>query len=471
MENAPSAVDQQPELLSIAIETSEQELTAEGIGSQTVEAKAAARLRRPERKQWEWAPRCLDDLIPANHPARVVVQVVETLDLSGFGEDIKAREGVAGRDTTAPELLVALWLYGCVRGIGSARELARRCEEAVPFRWLCGGVSVNHRMLSEFRTGHGEALDQLFAQIVTALVDKGVVKVSRISQDGTRVRVGAGAASFRTEERLRWLLAEVQQHIAELKKQVEAPELGEKQKSKRAAQELRRAQAKRERLQQALEQIPDIKQHREEAAKKAGQGKSGHKIRNRKPRASMTDAEARVMKMANGGFNPALNVQLATDTESRAMVGVAVSQEGSDSANLSAPMRQQVEERTGGKVEQHLIDGGYLKLDDIEKAHEQEVELYVPPKPARNEDRKGHELDIKAGDSKAIKAWKQRMRSEEGKQIYKQRAATSETVNADLRRNRGLQQIPVRGIAKGTCVVLWCAIAYNFVHFWSELLR
>ena len=412
----------------------------------------------------------MDDLIPANHPARVVVKVVETLDLSGFGENIKAREGVAGRDTTDPGLLVALWLYGCIRGVGAARELARRCKEVVPFRWLCGGVSVSHRVLSEFRTGHGDALDNLFAQIVTVLVDKGVVKVSRISQDGTRVRVGAGAASFRSEARLQQLLAEVQQHIAELKKQVEEPVFGEKQKADRAAQQLRRAQDRMERLQQALAQIPDIKQHLEEAAKKAGNGKSGEKIRNKTPRASTTDAEARVMKMANGGFNPAVNVQLATDTESRAIVGVEVSQEGSDSANLSAPMRQQVEERTGGKVEQHLIDGGYLKLEDIEKAHEQGVELYVPPKPARNENKKGHELDLKPGDSDAIKAWKQRMGSDAGKEVYKQRGSTSETVNADLRHNRGLQQIAVRGIAKATCVVLWCAIAYNFVHFWSELL-
>src|SRR5208337_5432735 len=182
MQNPPSAADEQQELRSNAIETSEQESAAEGTTSST-EPKRRARLRRPERSQLEWAPRCLDDLIPANHPARVVVKVVETLDLSGFGENIKAREGVAGRDTTDPGLLVALWLYGCIRGVGAARELARRCKEVVPFRWLCGGVSVSHRVLSEFRTGHGDALDNLFAQIVTVLVDKGVVKVSRISQD------------------------------------------------------------------------------------------------------------------------------------------------------------------------------------------------------------------------------------------------------------------------------------------------
>jgi hypothetical protein len=341
----------------------------------------------------------------------------------------------------------------------------------MPFQWLCGGVSVNHRLLSDFRTDHEKALDQLFTQVVVSLVDQGVVKVSRISQDGVRVRVGAGAASFRSEERLQQLIAQVQQHIEELKRQLNTPAYGEKSKAKQVQAEKRRAEEKLQRLNQAMEQMPDIKQRLEETAKKAGQGKRGEKIRNKKPRASTTDAEARVMKMANGGFNPAVNVQLATDAESRAIVGVQISYEGSDSANLSTPMREEVEKRTGGKVEQHLLDGGYLSFDDIEKAHEQKVELFVPPKPARKQQNRGHELDPKPGDSEAIRAWKQRMRSEENKEIYKQRAATSETVNADLRRNRGLQQIMVRGKGKTTCVVLWCALAYNLVHFSSALLN
>ena len=203
--------------------------------------------------------------------------------------------------------------------------------------------------------------------------------------------------------------------------------------ARQAAARKRAEREKQERLQQAIEQLPELKQRQEEAAKRAGQGECGKKIRKKEPRVSTTDAEARRMKMPNGGFNPAVNVQLATDTASRAIVGVEVSKEGADSAGLSAPMRQQVEERTGGKVEEHLLDGGYLRTEDIEEAHDQGVALFVPPKPAKNPARRGRELDPKPGDSEAVLAWKQRMRSEEGKQIYKQRAATSETVNADLR--------------------------------------
>ncbi len=199
--------------------------------------------------------------------------------------------------------------------------------------------------------------------------------------------------------------------------------------------------------------------------------RGGRKIREKQPRVSTTDAEARVMKMPNGGYNPAVNVQVATDTESRAIVGVEVSNEGADSAGLSRPMREQVEERTEGKVEEHLLDGGYLKTEDIEEAHDQGVMLYVPPKPARNPQKRGHELEPKAGDSEAVRAWKQRMSSAEGKQIYRQRASRSETVNADLRSFRGLGRILVRGLAKARCIALWCALAYNVMHFAAYLVR
>jgi transposase len=434
------------------------------------ESKGAVRLRVPERRQVAMVVQCPDDLVPAEHAVRMVMALVETLDVGRFAEAIQAREGVAGRDATDPRLLVGLWLYACIRGIGSARELARRCEESAAFRWLCGGVTVNHRLLSDFRGDHGAALDELFTQVIASLVDKELVSVTRISQDGVRVRVSAGAGSFRREERLQKLLAESQQHVAELRRQLENPEYSAGLSSKQRAARQRAAKEKQQRLEQAIAQLPELKRKQGEAADKAGGGKRGQKIRETEPRVSTSDAEARRMKMPNGGFNPACNVQLASATESRAIVGVAVSYEGSDSAGLSQPMREQVEERSGRAVEQHLLDGGYLRLADIEHAHQQGVELFVPPKPARNLPRRGRELEPKAGDSEAVLAWKRRMASAEGKEIYKQRAATSETVNADLRSYRGLTQLTVRGLAKIQCVALWCALAYNVMHFGAALL-
>jgi len=412
---------------------------------------------------------CPDDLVGIQHSVRLVMAVVEKLDVSRFCEPIKAREGFAGRDATDPRLLVALWLYASIRGIGSARELARRCEESAPFRWLCGGVTVNHRLLSDFRTDHADALDELFTQVIALLVDKEVVQVSRIRQDGVRVRVNAGASRFRREERLEELLQKAREQVAELRRQVDSPEYARLTARQKAARQ-RAAVEKQHRLEQAIEQLPELKQKQSEAEKRAGDGVHGQKVRERQPRVSTTDALARRMKMPNGGFNPAVNVQLATDNESRAIVAVAVTNEGVDSVGLSEPMRQQVEQRSGRKVDQHLIDGGYMRKDDIERAHGQRVELFLPPKSAKNPRNRGHELEAKRGDSEAVLAWKQRMASEVGKEIYKERAATSETVNADLRTYRGLTPFTVRGLDKIKCVTLWCALAYNIMHFGAVLV-
>ncbi len=444
---------------------------------------ASVRLRQPERRQMAMVATCPDDLVSATHPVRLLMAVVERLDLQRFYEPIQARRGVAGRDATDPRLLVALWLFACTRGIGSARELARRCADSAAFRWLCGGVTVNHRLLSDFRSDHGAALDALFTQVVASLVDKDVVRVSRISQDGVRVRVGAGAGSYRSSERLEKLLDEAREHVAQLRAQVDSPEVQSLSARRRAARK-RAATERLERLEEAVAQLPELKRKQAAAERRAGQGKQGEKVRARQPRVSTTDPEARVMKMPNGGFNPAVNVQLATDTESRAILGVQVTSQGTDSAGvptdrsssvgwsagLSEPMRQQVEERSGGKVEEHLLDGGYLRTADIEQAQADGVEVFMPPKTAKSLKNRGRELEAKPGDSAAILAWKQRMRSEAGKEIYKQRAATSETVNADLRSYRGLGQITVRGLAKAQCVALWCALAYNILHFAAALL-
>src|ERR1700728_5165007 len=178
--------------------------------------EARVRLRKPDRVQVTMRVECDDDLIPEGHSARTIWSVIEKLDLRAFHEPIKARDGVCGRDATDPRLLASLWLYAATRGVGSARELARLCVESRPYRWLCGGVTLNHHSLSDFRVGHAAALDELFTQVLAALVEQGLVKIRRISQDGTRIRASAGASSFRRGPRLETLLEQAGRHLAEL---------------------------------------------------------------------------------------------------------------------------------------------------------------------------------------------------------------------------------------------------------------
>ena len=427
------------------------------------------RLRRPERFQVAMKVECPNDLISPEHPARVVWAVVESLDLSDFCRPIKARTGVCGRDSTDPLLLMALWLYACIRGIGSARELARACdseEGSRPFLWLCGGVSVNHHTLSDFRVEHAAALDDLFTRTIATLVKKDLVKVKRISQDGTRVRAGAGASSFRRASTLDKLLADAKEHVGQLKALLDDPEKSAGFSARQKAARTRAARDRQGRIEAAIKTIPGLREKQEKLAKRMSKKEKARKLKE--PRASATDAEARVMKMPNGGFNPAVNVQLAVDTGSRAIVGVEVSGSGAD-AGQSESMRQQVETRSGRKVEEHLIDGGFLVSEEIERAAKEGVTLYVPPKPPRNREKFGTEYEPRDRDSQIINDWRKRMGSEEGKEIYKQRASTSETANANLKQH-GLSQMTVRGLKKARCVALWCALAYNLTLFSQALI-
>ncbi len=415
---------------------------------------AAPRLRRPDRRQVLMQPCCLEDLLPEDHPARAIWSVVERLDLSAFYEPLRARGSDPGRAATDPKLLVALWLYAAVEGVGSGRALDRLCQAHDAYRWLCGGVPLNYHTLNDFRVEHEAALDDLLTQVLAMLMAKEVVTVQRISQDGTRVRAGAGASSFRREQKLEEHLEAAQAHVEALKRQADDPATSA---SGRAARE-RAAREREARVQAALDALPNI------AEAKARQKKKPSK--DRPARASTTDPEARVMKMGDGGFRPAFNVQLAVDTQSRAIVGVDVTNVGSD-ANLNAGMREQVEQRTGRKVEEHLVDGGYVQLEGITRETQAGVTIYAPPPTPKKE---ADPYVVRKGDSPEVAAWRQRMATEEAQTIYKERASTAETVNADLKCFRGLRPFAVRGLRKVRCVTLWSVLAYNVMHFASALV-
>jgi len=412
------------------------------------------RVRRPDRRQVLLTPCCLEELLPADHGARAVWSVVERLDLSAFYEGLAARGEEPGRPATDPKLLTALWLYAMVEGIGSGREIVRRCECQDAFRWLCGGVPVNYHTLNDFRVGDEQALDDLFTQVLAVLIHKQVVSVRRIAQDGTKVRADAGRHTFRREGTLQRLLEEARQHVAAVKAQADDAAASAWQ---RAAQE-RAARERAERIEAALAELPMIGADQQQSKRPD--------VRAKQPAASTTDAEARVMKMPDNGYRPAYNVQLATDPVSRAIVGVDVTNARSDHAE-AGPMRAQVERRSGAKVEEHLVDGGYVQLSDIEQAEAAGTRVYAPPPRSRTDARA---FEPKRSDGPGVAAWRVRMGTTEAKSIYSQRAATVETVNADLKRYRGLSRFAVRGLRKVQCQALWAALAYNLMHFAAVLL-
>jgi transposase len=407
----------------------------------------AVRLREPNRKQLILEPTDLDRLLEPEHPARAIWRVLEQLDLSRFLAPIKAREGVVGRDASDPRMLLALWLYGLSQGVNSAREIARRCEAHHAYRWICGGVSVNYHTLSDFRSAHQAALDGLMTQLLAGLMNRGLLTLERVAQDGTRVRASAGAASFRRRHSLTRCLAQARAHLAALEQQAPA-ELSARQRAARQ----RAAREYEQRCLKALAEIEHLSAHKAVA--------KNHPQRDTETRVSTTDPEARVMKQADGGFRPAYNLQLATETQSRLMVGVGAVNAGTDSHQLE-PMLDEIERRTGRLPREHLADGGYMNFESVERAAARGVAVLVPPRANRSD----HidPLTPQPGDSAAIAEYRQRMRSPEGKRIYRERAATAETVNADLKTWRGLDRLLVRGLNKITCVTLLSALTYNLM--------
>ena len=421
----------------------------EGKQSKAEEAKRPARVLMPNRNQLELRPSDLESLLPAGHRARIVWGYVERQDLAGLYAGIKAVEGGVGRAAIAPEILFALWLYATLEGVGSARAVARLSEEHDAYRWICGGVQVNYHTVADFRTAHGEALDELLTDNVAGLMAAGVVKLKRVAQDGMRVRASAGADSFRREDKLKGYLEQARHQVEALKAQVEE-DPGERSRRKQAAQ-ARAAREREERIAKALARLPELAEIKQRQGKKAQEA-----------RASTTDAEATVMKMGDGGFRPAYNVQYGTDAESQVIVGAEVVISGSDQGQM-APMVEQVGARCAHTPEQWLVDGGYPAHEQIDAVAEQTT-VYAPVPKAKDKEVDPHEP--KAGDSEAVAAWRRRMASDEAKTIYKDRAATAECVNAQAR-ERGLTRLRVRGRDKVRCVVLLFALAHNLMRMTS----
>jgi len=409
-----------------------------------------------ERSQIELRAVDLDSLLPADHRARMLWAMVERLELSAFYEEIVARGSEPGRPATDPKVLLGLWLYATADGVGSARELARLCRSDAVYQWICGGVGVNHHTLSDFRVGHSEKLDELMSQALGAMMAQGLVTLRRVAHDGMRVRASAGAASFRRRETLEECVKQARQQVERLKQEL-ADDPGAHTVRERAARQ-RAAEDREAAVKRALDEMALIEKRKEEQRRKSKKGE--------KPaRASTTDPEARVMKMADGGFRPAYNVQLATDVESRVIVGVDVCNRGSD-VGLAPTMLDEIERRTHKRPKAYLVDGGFVDLATIDRVTEMGITIYGPPmKPARP---RPPGSPPKHRDSDAVASWRLRMETEDAKAVYKDRAATAETVNADLRKWRTLDSFNVRGLVKARCTALLNAITYNLLR-WQAL--
>jgi transposase len=408
------------------------------------EGHAAPRLQVPVRNQVEMIMEALDALLPEDHQVRVVWAFVDAQDLSALYERIRATLDRPGRTPIDPKLLMALWLNATLDGVGAGRELARRCAEELAYRWLCGGVSVNYHTLCDFRVEHGDFLDDLLTRDVASLLHEGLVELTRVAQDGMRVRASAGASSYRRAQTLEKCLEEAKAQVEALRQEMQDESEAGTRRVRAARQ--RAARERQERVERALAKSAEIQAQKTDTAKE-------------KVRVSTTDPDVPVMKMGDGGFRPAANVELATATGSQIITGVAVTGRGSDQGEMP-PMAQQHQQRYEAYPGTILVDGGFAKKEDIETVSTWGSTVIAPvskPKDAQRD-----RFEPLAGDSAAVAAWRKRMGTSEAQVLYKERASTAECVNA-IARNRGLRQFTVRGLQRIKAVVLWYVLAHNLM--------
>jgi len=429
----------------------------EGLFGDLPEAPAAARsggkarMRTPARDQMELQAVDLESLVDADHPVRVIWNYVSQLDLRALEEKIEAREHTPGQAPASPHLLLALWLYATADGVGSARALARLCESQHAYRWLCGGVSVNYHGLADFRTAHPELLDELLTQSAAGLAMAGVVNLDEVVQDGVRVRAAAGAGSYRRKTNLHKELRKARRLIGQLKQEIDDDPDASNRRIKAAAE--RAAREREVRVAEALEAMAELEAQRERRLKT----NKKETEKQPEPRASTTDPEARVMKMADGGFRPAYNCQIGTVAQGQIVVEVDAVNVGSD-RGLARPMIKRIAKRYRCLPHHYLVDGGFTKAEDIEWAATFGIEVFAPA--IRNK----HNTDPyapRSDDSAEIAAWRQRMCSAPGKEIYRRRAM-GECINARFRQ-WGLYQFTVRGLRKVNAVLRLYALANNIL--------
>ena len=421
------------------------------------------RIIGPDRAQLCWEMVDLDSQLPDDHRARLVWAFVQGLDLSEFYDRIKARDEIAGRPATDPQVVLAVWLYATMEGIGSARAIDRLCQQHAAYRWLCGGAPINHDLLATFRRENAASLDRLLSQSLTGLIAEKLITLEELMIDGTKVRARAGRGSMSKRKRLERIEKAVAERIAELKNEVDTdpaePERRRKQRALQAAEERAR------RVERAHQKLTELVQEQTERAKTHAK----QEAEKGEPKVSVSDPEARLMRLTDGATAPAWNVQVATAD------GFIVAVDPTDRRNdggLAPGLVEVITERCGRVPQRLLADTRAMPQDDIVKLaeHYPSMTVYSPPPPEHAEVsaeslRKRHWT--RRHEAPAIQAWRARMASEDGQQTYRRRKLTERAHG--IIKNRGMARFLVHGREKVRAVCLLQALALNLG--WAHTLR
>lgn len=416
------------------------------------------KLKGPSRNQMEMQINCLDSLLPQDHKARTVWEFVEKMDTTPCYANIKSYYNHAGRAATSPKVLFALWLYSIIDGNISARKLEELCNNHNAYKWLAGGVPVNRTMLAEFRTYDPMLFEDLLTNCLAVMVQAGLIKDTDFAQDGTRIKANAGLSSYHRDGTLEKLREELKDYL----KQLQTEEVANAYEKREKAKNERLAKERLDRVEEALNILKREQNTKEENGKKIRQPPSDEDLKE--VRASITDADARKMKMGDGGFRLAYNLQLATGLDSRVIFGADVvsTLDPGTSPRMMLRVHNRLEKLHMNPPMNWIADAAYSGKDDIEMVGEMfpNCRYYAPAKPRKGIDPKKH---LKT-DSEAVRNWRNQLGEEEFENIYSKRCSTAEFSNAQMK-NCGLREFLVRGLIKVKSSAILHCIAQNVMRY------
>jgi transposase len=433
---------------------------------------------------------CLRECLPPDHLARFVVDIIALLDL----KCIYVHYGERGGKAYAPEILLGLLFYGYATGVFSSRKIEKKTIESIPFRYLAGGMHIDHDTVADFRKTFLAEIAELFVQIVLVAHAAGVLKIGNISLDGTKVHADASKSKAVSYKRLGELEQRLRQEMEELLALAEQADQIELPEGMVIEDELTFRKDRLANLAEAKAILEARAQERYEAEQAAYQAKmrareekaqrTGRKPRGRVPQPpvpgprdkdqyNFTDPESRIMKNStDGGFNQHYNVQVAVDQESFLIVAHTLSNHPNDYGE-AIPTLDAIPTQLG-KPEAAALDNGYFSESNITEMETRGIAPYIAT------GRETHHRNWKAyfvehpvpppQDASPTVKMAYKLRTEMGKAIYRLRKCTVEPVIGIIKEALGFRQFSLRGMTAAAGE--WCLVclAFNLKRFHQLLV-
>jgi len=426
-------------------------------------------------------PPSIQDWLPKEHLSRFIVEIVEQLDLS----KIESQYSGKGKDAYHPQVMLSLLFYGYATGIFSSRRIEKATYDSVAFRYISANTHPDHDTIATFRKRFLKELSELFVQILSIAQEMGVLKVGKISLDGTKVKANASKHKALSYAHATKLQKQLEDEVQILFKKAQTADNKEDCDGMNIPDEIARRedrlevikaakdkieQRAKERYKQELQEYEDKMKKREDKEKLTGKKTGGKKPQppknkepNPKEQINLTDEESRIMPVSGGGYMQAYNAQASVEHDSRLIIHQHVTQNVNDKKEIN-PTLKWFKENPSLMPNSMLADAGYFSDENIKLCEDEKITSYISfGKEQHNQPLEDRFQEVQAlpEDATNIEKMKHRLQTKEGKEIYALRKSMVEPVFGVIKHVMGFRQFMLRGFEKSKGEWNLMCIAYN----------